>query len=79
VGAGWSARGTTTSELSHLATVRMCIFLNGSLILFLCLSILYFYCVKIMFYSTFYDQELKVNPALCSLYFELISLGEPNL
>jgi hypothetical protein len=31
-----------------------------------------------MFYSAFDDQEFKVIPALCSLYFELISMENPN-
>jgi hypothetical protein len=31
-----------------------------------------------MFYSTFYDQELKVIPTLGLLYFELISMENPN-
>jgi hypothetical protein len=37
-----------TSELSHLAMVRMCIFvLNGSLNIFPAPSVMYFYCVKV--------------------------------
>jgi hypothetical protein len=76
----WLARGRWTehtwdrdSELSHLATVRWCIFvLNGSLNIVLAPSVMYFYYVKI--YVLF-----NVTLPRYFILFSTISLDEPKV
>jgi hypothetical protein len=65
----WAERACDNdSDLFPLVTIRMCVFLNGSLILFLHLQYSISTLLKIMFYSTFYDQEIKVIPTLCVVF-----------